>query len=121
MGEDNLERRIQVLSSEEEKGLAALMKLQKLCQSHLEGQKGQELTFLEVLCTLRTPSLSQPLVMMRRGAHTGRNPLSYGPPWAHCLAGYQDQILGGPFGLFGLCHTAPDDVRCKDYGGEVLG
>jgi hypothetical protein len=31
------------------------------------------------------------------------------------------QILGGPFGLFGLCHTAPDDVRCKDYGGEVLG
>jgi hypothetical protein len=47
--------------------------------------------------------------------------LSYGPPWAHCLGGYQDQLLGGPLGLLGLCHTAPDDVRRKDYGGEVLG
>jgi hypothetical protein len=47
--------------------------------------------------------------------------MSYGPPWAHCLGGYQDRLLGGPLGLFGLCHTAPDDVRCKDYGGEALG
>jgi hypothetical protein len=47
--------------------------------------------------------------------------LSYGPPWAHCLGGYQDRLLGGPLGLPGLCHTAPDGVRCKDYGGEVLG
>jgi hypothetical protein len=40
MGEGNLERKMQVLSSEEEKGLAALMKLQKMFQSHLDGQKG---------------------------------------------------------------------------------
>jgi hypothetical protein len=47
--------------------------------------------------------------------------LSYGPPWAHCLGGYQDRLLGGPLGLLSLCHMAPDDVRRKDYGGEVLG
>jgi hypothetical protein len=47
--------------------------------------------------------------------------LSYGPPWAHYLSGYQDLLLGGPLGLPGLCHTAPDGVRRKDYGGEVLG
>jgi hypothetical protein len=46
--------------------------------------------------------------------------LSYGPPWAHYLGGYQDRLLGGPLGLPGLCHTAPDGVRRKDYGGEVL-
>jgi hypothetical protein len=45
--------------------------------------------------------------------------LSYGPPWAHCLGGYQDRLLDGLLELFGLCHTAPDDVRRKDYG-EVL-
>jgi hypothetical protein len=46
---------------------------------------------------------------------------SYGPPWAHYLSGYQDRLLGGPLGLLVLCHTAPDGVRRKDYGGEVLG
>jgi hypothetical protein len=46
--------------------------------------------------------------------------LSYGPPWAHCLSGYQGRLLGGPLGLLGLCHTAPDGVGRKDYGGEVL-
>jgi hypothetical protein len=40
MEEGNLEWRMQISSSEEEKDLAALMKLQKKCQSHLEGQKG---------------------------------------------------------------------------------
>jgi hypothetical protein len=49
------------------------------------------------------------------------NVLSYGPSWAHYLGGYQDRLLGGPLGLPGLCHTAPDSVRRKDYGGEVLG
>jgi hypothetical protein len=55
--------------------LAALMRSQKMFQSHLEGQKGQleGLISLEVLCALRTLSLSQPLVMMMRRAHTGRN------------------------------------------------
>jgi hypothetical protein len=43
--------------------------------------------------------------------------LSYGPPWAHYLGGYQDQLLGGPLGLPDLCRTVPDGVRRKDYGG----
>jgi hypothetical protein len=47
--------------------------------------------------------------------------LSYGPPWAHYLGGYQDRLLGGPLGLLDLCHTAPDGVGRKDYDGEVLG
>jgi hypothetical protein len=47
--------------------------------------------------------------------------LSYGPPWDHYLGVYQDRILGGPLGLLGLCHTTPDGVGRKDYGGEVLG
>jgi hypothetical protein len=46
--------------------------------------------------------------------------LSYGPPWAHYLGGYQDRLLGGPLGLLGLCYTAPDGMRRKEYGGEVL-
>jgi hypothetical protein len=45
--------------------------------------------------------------------------LSYGPPWAHYLGGYLDRLLGGPLGLPGLCHTAPDGMRRTDYGGEV--
>jgi hypothetical protein len=34
--------------------------------------------------------------------------MSYGPPWAHYLGGYQDRLLGGPLRLLDLCHTAPD-------------
>jgi hypothetical protein len=49
------------------------------------------------------------------------NRLSYGPPWAHYLGGYQDRLLGGPLGLLVLFHTTPDGVGCKDYGREVLG
>jgi hypothetical protein len=47
--------------------------------------------------------------------------VSYGPPWAHYLGGYQDRLLGGPLGLPDLRYTAPDGVEYKDYGGEVLG
>jgi hypothetical protein len=47
--------------------------------------------------------------------------LSYGPFWAHYLSGYQDRLLNGPLGLPGLCRTAPDGVRRKDYDGEILG
>jgi hypothetical protein len=47
--------------------------------------------------------------------------LSYGPPWAHYLGGYQDRLLGGPLGLPDLRCTAPDGVKHKDYRGEVLG
>jgi hypothetical protein len=48
-------------------------------------------------------------------------PLSYGPPWAHYLGGYQDRLLGGPLGLPGLRYTAPEGVELKDYTGVVLG
>jgi hypothetical protein len=47
--------------------------------------------------------------------------LSYGPPWAHYLGGYQDRLLSGPLGLPSLRCTTPDDVKHKDYRGEVLG
>jgi hypothetical protein len=47
--------------------------------------------------------------------------VSYGPPWAHYLGGYQDQLLCGPLGLPDLRCTAPDGVKHKDYRGEVLG
>jgi hypothetical protein len=62
-------------------------------------------------CTLKSPN----------DLHFGTEGVSYGPPWAHYLSGYQDQLLGGPLGLPGLCHTAPEGMRRKDYGGEVLG
>jgi hypothetical protein len=39
--------------------------------------------------------------------------LSYGPPWAHYLGGYQDRLLGGPLGLLDLGHTAPDGVGAR--------
>jgi hypothetical protein len=48
-------------------------------------------------------------------------PLSYGPPWAHYLGGYQDRLLGGPLGLPGLRYTVPEGVEHKDYTGVVLG
>jgi hypothetical protein len=41
--------------------------------------------------------------------------VSYGPPWAHYLGGYQDRLLGGPLGLPGLRYTAPEGVEHKDY------
>jgi hypothetical protein len=47
--------------------------------------------------------------------------LSYGPPWAHYLGGYQDRLLGGPLGLPGLRYTAPEGVEHKDNTGVVLG
>jgi hypothetical protein len=47
--------------------------------------------------------------------------LSYGPPWAHCLGGYQDRLLGGPLELPDLRYTAPEGVEHKDSTGVVLG
>jgi hypothetical protein len=47
--------------------------------------------------------------------------VSYGPPWAHYLGGYQDRLLGGPLRLPDLRCTAPVGVKHKDYGEEVLG
>jgi hypothetical protein len=47
--------------------------------------------------------------------------LSYGPPWAHYLGGYQDRLLGGPLGLPGLRYTASEGVERKDSRGVVLG
>jgi hypothetical protein len=46
--------------------------------------------------------------------------MSYGPPWAHYLGGYQDRLLGRPLGLPDLRCTAPASVKHKDYRGEVL-
>jgi hypothetical protein len=51
----------------------------------------------------------------------GRGGVSYGPPWAHCLGGYQDRLLGGPLGLPDLRYTAPEGVEHKDNAGVVLG
>jgi hypothetical protein len=47
--------------------------------------------------------------------------VSYVPPWAHYLGGYQDRLLGGPLGLPDLRSTAPAGVKHKDCRGEVLG
>jgi hypothetical protein len=47
--------------------------------------------------------------------------LSYGPPWAHYLGGYQDRLLGGPLGLPGLRCMASNGVEHKEYKGVVLG
>jgi hypothetical protein len=47
--------------------------------------------------------------------------MSYGPPWAHYLGGYQDRLLGGALGLLGLGCMAPVGVERKDLSGEVLG
>jgi hypothetical protein len=47
--------------------------------------------------------------------------VSYGPPWAHYLGGYQDRLLGGPLGLPGLRYTVSEGVEHKDYTGVVLG
>jgi hypothetical protein len=53
--------------------------------------------------------------------HDVEGQLSYGPPWAHYLGGYQDRLLGGPLGLPDLRCMTPDGVKHRDYGGEVLG
>jgi hypothetical protein len=50
-----------------------------------------------------------------------RDPVSYGPPWAHYLGGYQDRLLGGPLGLPNLRSMVPDGMKHKDYRAEVLG
>jgi hypothetical protein len=60
--------------------------------------------------------LEDPLPL-RPGLHF----LSYGPPWAHYLSGYQDRLLGGPLGLLDLRCTTPVGVKRKDLSGEVLG
>jgi hypothetical protein len=66
-----------------------------------------------------TPPLEGTFV--KAGGISVKSGMSYVPSWAHDLGGYQDRLLGGPLGLLGLCHTAPDGVGCKDYGGGVLG
>jgi hypothetical protein len=55
------------------------------------------------------------------GGSAAGSTLSYGPPWAHNLGGYQDRLLGGPLGLPDLRCTTPAGVKHKDYEGEVLG
>jgi hypothetical protein len=59
--------------------------------------------------------------LVRDAYHPQGGFVSYGPPWAHYLGGYQDRLLGGPLGLPGLRYTAPGGVEHNDYTGEVLG
>jgi hypothetical protein len=44
--------------------------------------------------------------------------VSYGPPCAHYLGGYQDRLFGGPLGLPDLRCTVSDDLKHKDYRGK---
>jgi hypothetical protein len=67
------------------------------------------------------PCSSSPQAYRWLGAFFTKEGLSYGPPWAHYLSGYQDRLLGGPLGLPDLRCTVPDGVKHKDYRGEVLG
>jgi hypothetical protein len=62
-----------------------------------------------------------PMQYRTQSQATGSQGLSYGPPWAHYLDGYQDRLLGGPLGLPDLRYTAPEGVEHKDCRGEVLG
>jgi hypothetical protein len=55
------------------------------------------------------------------GAAKWARGLSYGPPWAHYLGGFQDRLLSGPLGLLGLGCTTLVGVESKDLSGEVLG
>jgi hypothetical protein len=59
--------------------------------------------------------------MAKEWANKDRYNLSYGPPWAHYIGGYQDRLLGGPLGLPSLRYAAPEGVEHKDYTGVVLG
>jgi hypothetical protein len=69
----------------------------------------------------RVSLLSLFLDMLGGLAQSQPKGLSYGPPWAHYLGGYQDRLLGGPLGLLGLRYMASDGVEHKDYKGVVLG
>jgi hypothetical protein len=73
------------------------------------------------------PGLTRSIVVQMGQARSAstrlarKSPVSYRPPWAHYLGGYQDRLLGGPLGLLDLRCTVPDGVKHKDYRGEVLG
>jgi hypothetical protein len=67
------------------------------------------------------PLITEKNTFLHKIIKTQTNSLSYGPPWAHCIGGYQDRLLGGPLGLPGLRCTAPEGVEHKDYTGVVLG
>jgi hypothetical protein len=75
----------------------------------------------------KTAQLGPAIVPARARSQPSHEPVAqahlvlYGPPWAHCLGGYQDRLLGGPPGLPDLRCTAPDGVMHKVYGGEILG
>jgi hypothetical protein len=75
----------------------------------------------------RSPRETNPVCLLLTGAEAKGNtipeavpfeglaPVSYGPPWAHYLGGYQDRLPGGPLGLPGLRYTVPEGVEHKDY------
>jgi hypothetical protein len=70
---------------------------------------------------LHIPNVSCRLLFDNAATQDYKGGVSYGPPWAHYLGGYQDRLLGGPLGLPGLRYTAPEGVEHKDCRGEVLG
>jgi hypothetical protein len=82
----------------------------------LTAEKGDEASSGQALSEENQAKLKEILPLLQRDIQ-----VSYGHPWAHYLGGYQDRLLGGPLGLPDLCRTVPVGVRCKDYGGEVLG
>jgi hypothetical protein len=73
-----------------------------------------------VLLVCKVWSLRSWALELLSGALKLLSGVSYGPPWAHYLGGYQDRLLGGPLGLPSLRCTTPDGVKHKDYRGEVL-
>jgi hypothetical protein len=70
---------------------------------------------------LAVPQCSESIASSHREGYHYTLLMSYGPPWAHYIGGYQDRLLGGPLGLPDLCRKVPDGVRRKDYSGKVLG
>jgi hypothetical protein len=86
--------------------------------THWSDQSGATASSSSVLRSWLCESIKEPsgfLVNYRKPR------VSYGPPWAHYLGGYQDRLLGRPLGLPGLRYTAPEGVEHKDYTGVVLG
>jgi hypothetical protein len=70
---------------------------------------------------LLLPNVQLSVTTLSSDLDHGDHLLSYGPPWAHYLSGYQDRLLSGPLGLPGLRYMAPEGVEHKDYTGVVLG
>jgi hypothetical protein len=111
-----------VAQSEAEYVAAASCCSQLLRISYTICDFGEKYAHVPLQCdSISAISIAKNPVLHSKTKHIEVRYLSYGPPLAHYLGGYQDQLLGGPMGLPGLRYTAPDGVEHRDYGGEVLG